>query len=332
MNPLLPAAAAVLLSNGLLSNALLTAAPAAAATLRATTTLEAPVVRLSDLFDDAGPRADRVLGPGPAPGARIVVEAAQLAAIARQFGVDWRPNSGSDRIVLDRPGRLLGREDVVATLRAALTGVGAPADGDLELPDFAAPTVPLEGRTETAIEQVDYDAASGRFTATLAVIRSDMPIQRVRLSGRLQEMVELPVLAHRLPVGSVLEQGELTTARLRAGVLRDETVRRSTDAVGMVLKRQVIAGQPLSTADLMRPALVDKGAPVAMELSAPGLALIGQGVAQEAGASGDRIRVLNPSSRAVLEAEVIGPRRVRIAPGSSPVQAARLTPDQVAAR
>lgn len=322
MTPLLPALAAVILS----------AVPAGAATLRLATTLEAPVVRLSDLFDDAGPRADRVLGPGPAPGGRIVVEAAQLAAIARQFGVEWRPASPADRVVLDRPGRLLAREEVFATLRAALAGVGAPADSELELPEFAAPTVPLEGRTETAIEQVDYDAGSGRFTATLAVIRPDMPIQRARLSGRVQEMVDLPVPAHRLLAGSVLQPGDLATARLRASALREETVRSMADAVGLALKRPAAAGQPLSKTDLMRPALVEKGAQVAMELFAPGLALVGQGVAQEAGGAGDRIRVLNPNSRAVLEAEVIGPKRVRIAQGSSPVQAARPTPDQVAAR
>ena len=61
--------------------------------LRPITTLHAQVVRLKDLFDDAGRNADRVLGPGPAPGGRIVVEARQLAAIARQFDVDWRPIS-----------------------------------------------------------------------------------------------------------------------------------------------------------------------------------------------------------------------------------------------
>ena len=327
MHPFLPALAAALLSNGLL-----TAAPAEAATLRGTTALDAPVVRLSDLFDDAGPRADHVLGPAPAPGARIVVEAAQLAAIARQFGVDWRPASSADRIVLDRPGRPLPREQVLATLRAALTGVGAPLDGDLMLPEFSAPTVPLEGHTETAIEQADYDAATGRFTATLAVIRADMPIQRIRLSGQVQEMVELPVLVHRLPAGSVLQASDLQTVRLRAGALREETVRQIGDVVGMALKRSVLAGQPLNATELMRPALVDKGMQVAMELSSPGLALIGQGVAQEAGGAGDRIRVLNPNSRAVLEAEVIGPRRVRISPGSSPMQAARLTPDQIANR
>jgi hypothetical protein len=53
-----------------------------AASLRSMTTLHGPTVYLRDLFDDAGGGADRVLGPGPEPGGRIVVEAAQLNAIA----------------------------------------------------------------------------------------------------------------------------------------------------------------------------------------------------------------------------------------------------------
>ncbi len=325
MKPFLPALATGLLGAGLLGtglpgHGLLTAGPAAAATLRNVTTLETAVVRLSDLFDDAGPRADRVLGPGPAPGARIVVEAAQLAAIARQFGVDWRPTSSADRTVLDRPGRLLPREQVLAALRTALTGMGAPADSDLELPGFAAPTVPAEGRTDAAIEQVDYDGASGRFTATLAIIGTGIPIERMRLSGQLQEMVELPVLVHRLPVGSVLQQSDLQTTRLRAGALRDDTVRHIGDAVGQALRRPAMAGQPLTTADLIRPALVQKGARVMLELSVPGLALSDQGVALDSGGDGDRIRVLNATSRAILEVEVIGPDRVLVTPGSMPLQ------------
>ena len=57
------------------------ASPSNAATLRVATVLTAPVVHLWDLFDDAGSNAARVLGPAPAPGGRITVEAPQLEAI-----------------------------------------------------------------------------------------------------------------------------------------------------------------------------------------------------------------------------------------------------------
>src|SRR5215472_12338250 len=119
----------------------LAAANADAATLRSMTTLHGPVVRLSDLFDDAGAGADRVLGPGPGAGGRIVVEAAQLGAIARQFGVDWRPVSSADRAVLDRPGRPLRRDDVLDAVRSALIAGGASSDCDVELAGFIPPLV-----------------------------------------------------------------------------------------------------------------------------------------------------------------------------------------------
>ncbi len=60
--------------------------PSLAATLRNFVSLTEPVVRLSDLFE--GVISDKPLGPAPAPGGRITLEAAQLSGIARQYNVD----------------------------------------------------------------------------------------------------------------------------------------------------------------------------------------------------------------------------------------------------
>lgn len=87
----------------------------------------------------------------------------------------------------------------------------------------------------------------------------------------------------------------------------------------MQLKRQLAAGQPLVVGELMRPAMVQKGASVLMQLDSPGITLTAQGQALESGAIGERIQVLNPVSRAVIEAEVTGPDRVRVAPNALPV-------------
>src|SRR6202020_2395971 len=126
-------------------------ATADAATLRSVTTLHAAIVRLSDLFDEAGANADRVLGPGPGAGGRIVVEAAQLGAIAHQFGVDWRPASSGDRAVLDRPGRPLPREDALDAVRGALIEGGTSPDCDIELADFSPPLVPFESNPRPVV-------------------------------------------------------------------------------------------------------------------------------------------------------------------------------------
>ncbi len=82
----------------------------------------------------------------------------------------------------------------------------------------------------------------------------------------------------------------------------------------MQTKRQLPAGAPLRLADLMRPPMVQRGELVAVELDSPGLSVHGRAVAVDAGADGDRIRILAQASKNLLTAQVIGPHTVRITP------------------
>src|SRR5580698_3729914 len=141
--------------------------PAHGAALRTRTTLNGPQVYLHDLFEDAGANADRLLGPGPGPGGRIVVESRQLKAIARQYDVDWQPISHADRAVLEWPGRPLERADVLRAVRAALVAQGAAPDCDVVIPGFSPPIVPTAGASVPVITQLEFDRDLGRFTAVL---------------------------------------------------------------------------------------------------------------------------------------------------------------------
>ena len=75
----------------------------------------------------------------------------------------------------------------------------------------------------------------------------------------------------------------------------------------------------LSNADLTRPPLVQRGALVRMRLDSDGISLCAQGVAVQAGARGDRIRVENPVSHSIVDAEVIGDSEVRVAPRAAAI-------------
>ena len=112
--------------------------PADAATLKPFSTLAGGTIHLSDLWD--GVTTDKALAPAPAPGGRITVPAAQLAAIARDYGVDWRPNSSGDRAILDRPGRAITRDDVKPAIVAALPGAGIAAMRSSR----SAPSLPIQ--------------------------------------------------------------------------------------------------------------------------------------------------------------------------------------------
>ncbi|HEY0421995.1 MAG TPA: flagellar basal body P-ring formation chaperone FlgA [Rhodopila sp.] len=295
---------------------------AQAAVLRGMTTLHGPDVCLKDLFDDAGNNADRVLGPGPEPGGRIIVEAAQLNAIARQYSVKWRSVSSADRAVLEWPGRPLRKEEVLDAVRVAIAAAGAGGDVEIDVSGFTTLLVPAEATPAVTVAQLDHDSSTGHFTAALTVMAEGMNPINTRVSGRAEEMMEAPVAVTRLLPDTVLRLNDVRVARVRTASLQNDVARSMDQIVGMQLRRPVAAGQPLRLADLSRPPLVQRGTTVQIELTSAGLSVTGQAVAMDAGADGEKIRVQNITSKAFLYARVVGPGQVRVTPDA---QAAQLT-------
>ncbi len=295
------------------------AAPAAeAASLRDLVVLSGPVVRLSDLFDDAGPNAERVLGPAPQPGGRITVPARQLAAIAHQFGVAWQPASNDDQVVLERPARSLARTEIIDALRGALTEAGAGPDCAIALNSVATPPVAADGALHPTVERIDFDAASSHFTAMLGFAAPGMTTRHIDVSGHAWPMVDVPVAALPIAAGSRIQTGDLRIEHMRRDQIPGDTVRDPGEAEGMMLRHAAIAGRPIPRADLARPPLVQRGLPVRVTLDQPGISMVVQGQALQDGMLGAVVRVVNPLSHAVVDAEVTGPQMARVLPGSVP--------------
>jgi flagella basal body P-ring formation protein FlgA len=295
---------------------LLLAAPALAQTApRPFVVVEDSVIRLGDLFDEAGPRAGTTLGPAPAPGGRQVVEAPQLAAIARANGLAWRPTGGAERVVIERPGRALPREEVLLALRAALRPQGLEDDMELEPIGFTAPMVPERAFVQLAVEGAVLDAAGARFGATLAVLAEGQPTQRIRLGGRVVNTLPMVVATRRLGAGDVVGAGDVRVIRVPASRLRPGAAQEIEQVVGQAMRRPAMAEQPMVIADLMPRALVQRGQTVVMVFESPGITLTAQGRAMEAAPRGATVPVMNLASRTVVEAEVIAPGRVRVGGG-----------------
>jgi flagella basal body P-ring formation protein FlgA len=296
----------------------LSAIPARAAVLRPYTELTSGTVRLGDLFDQLGNTPDRVLGQAPAPGEKITVEAPQLAAIARDFGVDWRPQSGSERSVLQRPGQAISASLVTDCLLTALRAAGAPPDGDVVLPSFTPPMIGTGATPELHASQVSYDLPSGRFSAIVTIQDGEADVPTLRLSGQIVAMRDASTLVHRLPIGAVLTSEDVAPMRARAAALQGAIPLTPQQAIGMAIKHEISPGQPLTKGDLMRPIMVARGATVHMTLDTSGIALTAMGVALESGGIGENVRVQNPTSHAVVVGEVTGANTVRVAPGTLP--------------
>jgi flagella basal body P-ring formation protein FlgA len=291
------------------------AARAELATLRPFAVVDDAVVRLGDLFEGAGPRATAPLGPAPLPGARQVVEAGQLLAIARSHGIAWRPLGTTDRVVIERPGRPVPQAEVADLLRATLRPAGLDEAAELELFGFTAPMVPAAAFAQLAVEGAALDPSTSRFAATLVVAAEGMPTLRQRVTGRAVATLPMLVATRRMAAGELLGPADVRLVRVPASRLRPGSVQRPEQAIGQALRRPAAAEQPLLLADLAQPLAVERGATVTMVFETPGVMLTAQGRAVEGGARGATVPVMNLSSRVVVEAQVVGPGRVRVGPG-----------------
>lgn len=300
---------------------LLLAAPAAAqqaVAIRPVAVVEGTTIRLGDLFEGAGAKAETPIGTAPPPGRRLVVEPPQLFAIARLHGLTWRPLSAGERVVIERPGRPVGRAEVEEVLRADLLRLGLAPEAELDLGTFAPPMVPPAAIVQLALEGLSYDDAQARFGATLVVTADGAATQRVRLAGRALATVPVVLATRRMALGDVVRAADVRLGRMRAERVRPGAAERPEQVVGQQLRRPQAEGQPVLTSDLGPPAVVAKNALVVMVVEAPGLSLSAQGRALDAAPLGGLVQVLNLESHAVIEAQAIGPGRVRVAIGATP--------------
>ena len=289
-------------------------AQAGAATLRNVATVDSELVRLGDLFDDAGPDADKPVLRAPAPGKRYVVEAAWLVEAARVHQLAWRPQHRFERVVVERPGRIVAGADILAAVKAALEREGAPAHAQFELaakvPDAA---LALDAPPQLDVQSLAFDAASGRFSAVVIAGAGHASAQRVALAGRV--VATRPVWVPRRAIGpsELIRKDDLVLAHLRGDALRPETVTELDRLVGQSPRQRLAAGQAVREGDVRAPVLVPRNGTVTIILQAGNMTLTAAGKALDDGARGETVRVLNLQSRKTIEAAVTAPDTVSVA-------------------
>jgi len=113
------------------------------------------------------------------------------------------------------------------------------------------------------------------------------------------------VMARRtLAPGTVIAAGDLDggDADARAAI------------TGLEVRRAIYAGRPVTQAALGPPTVVERNAIVSMRYVSGGLSIRAEGRALDAGARGERVRVLNIDTRNTVVAVVTGPDRVSVSP------------------
>ncbi|GBR02561.1 flagellar basal body P-ring formation chaperone FlgA [Acetobacter oeni] len=299
----------------------LTATVSDAATLRRATVLHRAQVRLSDLFASLDPGQDCDIGAAPEAGQSQIIDGAQLEAIATQFGVDWPDASVTSRTTLTRAARTISRDDITPLITTELKKRGVPDNAAIDIPDFSGPTVADEPSIIPQLANVVYDTSHGRFSAYFTIPADSGTSRSFRADGTVSARINAVTTIHELAAGQTISRDDIDVLSGDSRTLPVKVIGDPNAVVGQTARHDIAAGTPLTSDQIIHIDLVEKGAPVILDVSSTGLHLTASGIAVDSGALGERIHVLNPTSRMIVIGQVVDRSHVEVLPGSTPLPA-----------
>ncbi len=295
--------------------------PSAAATLRRAAIVHRAQVRLSDLFADLTPGQDCDIGPAPAVGQSQIIEGPQLEAIATQFGVDWPDASETARMTLTRATRTITRDEIMPLITTELKKRGAADDVTIDVPNFSGPAIAEEQGITPELASLVYDASHGRFSAYFTIPADGGTSTSFRADGTVSTHVDAVTALHDLSPGQVINRADIDVESKDSRTLPAHVLTDPDAVIGQAARHAVSAGNPLTSEQIIHIDLVEKGAPVILDVSSTGLHLTATGIAVDSGALGERIHVLNPASHMIVVGQIVDRTRVEVLPGSTPMPA-----------
>lgn len=276
-----------------------------AANIKSLAIIEEDVIRAKDLFEGLSYKSDTVIGAAPQPGRDMVLNARTLFRIATALDLPWRPESGLERIVIRRAATVIDPDIVENALLQTLTDKGVSGNFNIVYSE-TPPTITLP-QSENASVQIgsfDYDPSNSHFSAEIIAPSLDNPIKRQIVSGKVEQIIELPVLSRPLQNGQLISAADINWIELPAYKVQHDYVLSTNALVGMTSRRMIMAGEPIRQTEVIEPLLVKRGDSVRITYQEGPIQLISEGKALQNGARGDLIRVVNYSSNRTIDATI----------------------------
>jgi flagellar basal body P-ring formation protein FlgA len=284
----------------------------ATARLKTSAVVDGTTIRLGDVMEGTGAASKVIVAEAPEPGKRQIIRVARIKAIAKKNGVDWQ-ETAIRAIPVARASHVVPQEALTMSIKEALIAQGSSEDISVALLNTSIRMyVPRGADTSVAVDDIQYDKRRGSFNALVRSPADDKDGVRKEIRGRVYAVMDVPVLGHRVPVGTKITESDITWMEMRVDRAGRNLVTNISDLVGKAPKRNLRPNRPLRMTDLRRPIMIAKGSTVTMVVSIPGMTLTVTGRALENGSKGDTIGIMNPQTHSVIEAVVVSSSRALV--------------------
>ena len=285
--------------------------------LKRQVTVTNEIVRIGDLVENAGENASVPIFRAPDLGTTGAVPAPRVLDAIRAHGILLVDTKGVSEIVVSRASRVFTLRDIEAQVARAIAEQYGYTDFKALRVSFDREVRPIQAEpsanADLAVARLFHDPRTGRFDVSFE-FPGDVGARRgaLRYTGTVVETVEAAVLTRPFGRGEVVKASDVTTERRPKAEVGSDIVGTATQAIGLAARQPLKAGQPLRSADLMRPEIVQRNEAVTIIFEAPGMMLTMRGKALDSGAEGDVVNVTNLQSKRNVQGVVTGPGRITV--------------------
>ena len=213
--------------------------------------------------------------------------------------------SAQPQVVASKTDHTITPDAIAKTLAKALEDGGAGKNIDVKLFGnnrdaayaYATPII-------LKVEDLQFDPKAGTFNANLNFESEGQALSPSKITGRFDEMVDIPTLKRRLFQGDVIAEDDIVMIRVPSNRMRKGTVEQSASLVGRTPFKVISANRPILLSDVAAPSMVQKGDQITLRYISGNLSINTLGEALDSGAVGEKIRVKNSTSNKVVQAEI----------------------------
>ena len=162
--------------------------------------------------------------------------------------------------------------------------------------------------------ELDLSDVKAKANSTIGLKTLDAEgrlVQFKRINCRLLVQEQVPVASRDLARDSIVRASDFKMEWRDAATFSSMTA-KSTELVGKVVRNQIHQNEIILQAALQNETMVSRGDRVKISVVGKGLTLSIMGIAQEAGAKGQFIKIQNPESRKELIGVITNTREVEV--------------------
>ncbi len=285
---------------------------ALAASLRPEAIVTGDYIKLGDIFEGTK-NAEYILGPAPQPGKDMILNARTLYKIASALDVGWSPSSSAEQIVLKREASVIPEIEISSVIEEKIKESGVQENFSVHFTNAPSALILPFGTEQTMeVTAFTYDKQNDTFNAVIVAPSAQNPLKRVSASGRIERMIQVPVLKHSLRNGDVIGAMDIDYIDVPQNRVANGTLMDERDLVNMTPRRVISGGKAIITNELEHPKMVDRGDAVTLIFANGPMVLTVKGKSLQAGAMGDTVRVSNSESNKNLQGIVTAHQEITI--------------------